>query len=104
MGYPPVGGHKIFLELGTCANRFLVLENPPSTKNQPIWSQNKNVKKIDFLTWGTPGRGSKKFFWNSGLAPIDFSCPKTPMYQKSANLEKKFFFEKRTGRAPGVHP
>ena len=41
---------------------------------------------------GYPGRGSKKFFWNSGLAPIDFSCPKTPKYQKSANLEKKKFF------------
>jgi hypothetical protein len=40
----------------------------------------------------TPNGGSWKFFWNSGLAPIDFSCPKTPEYQKSANFEKKIFF------------
>ena len=43
---------------------------------------------------GYPHKGSQKFFWNSGLAPIDFSCPKTPEYQKSANLEKKIFFSR----------
>src|SRR6185312_15987826 len=46
---------------------------------------------------GYPHRGSKKIFWNSGLAPIDFSCPKTPEYQKSANFEKKIFLT-RYGR------
>ena len=140
---------KIFLDLGTYSNRFLVPENPripkisqfgakikklknlifliwgtpgrgsknffgtrdlrhsvsrarkpPSTKNQPIWSQNKNVEKIDFLTLGTPGRGSKKIFWNSGLAPIDFSCPKTPKYQKSANFEKIFFGDRAANGTP----
>src|SRR6185437_11870822 len=50
-----------------------------------------------------PDRGSKKIFRNSGLAPIDFSCPKTPEYQKSANFEKKFFEIRPQSAPPLMH-
>ena len=45
--------------------------------------------KNKFFNMGYPDMGFKKFFWNSELAPTDFSCPKTPPYQKSANLKLK---------------
>ncbi len=54
MGYPPVGGHKNFFGTRDLHQSIFHARKPPSTKNQPIWSQNKKVEKIDFLTWGTP--------------------------------------------------
>src|SRR3569833_895527 len=66
MGYPDRGSKNFFgpRDLRQSISRA---RKPPSTKNQPIWSQNKNVEKIDFLTWGTPIGGQKNFFGTRDL-------------------------------------
>ena len=64
-----------------------------STKNQPIWSQNNKVEKIDFFSWGTP-IGSHKNFLEFRNCANRFLVPKNPEYQKSSNLEKNNFFRK----------
>ena len=59
-----IGGMKIFSELETCANRFLLPENPlpPVPKISQFGAKIKKVEKIDFSTWGTPIGDHKKFF------------------------------------------
>ena len=146
---------KIFLNLGTYSNRFLVPENPrmpkisqfgakikkfknlifliwgtpgrvsknffgtrdlrhsvsrarkpPSTKNQPIWSQDKNVEKIDFLTWGTPIGGQKNFFGTRDLRQLISRARKPPCTKNQPiwrkNLEKKenFFGDRASSGTP----
>ena len=79
-----------------------LLFRPKSTKWAIMCSKFRQKVKTCYMFSKTcymflplhPDRGSWKFFRNSGLAPIDFSCPKTPEYQKSANFEKKIFFRR----------
>ena len=54
MGYPDRES-KIFLELGTYVNRFLMPENPRVPKISQFEAKIKKLKKLIFLTWGTPG-------------------------------------------------
>jgi hypothetical protein len=69
---------------------------PPSTKNQPIWSQNKKVEKIEFLTWGTSIGGQKNFFGTRDLRR-SFLVPENPQVPKISQFgeEKKIFFRRR---------
>jgi hypothetical protein len=84
---------KIFSELGTCANRFLVPENPQVPKSQnKNWSQNKKVEKIDFLIWGTlpPIGGHKNFLELSSIANR-FLVPENSQVPKISQFGEKIF-------------
>ena len=48
MGYPRLGVKKFFLESETCANRFLVPENPRVPKISQFGAKIKKLKKLNF--------------------------------------------------------
>jgi hypothetical protein len=74
---------------------------PPSTKNQPIWSQNKKVEKIEFLTWGTSIGGQKNFFGTRDLRR-SISRARKPPSTKNQPIwrRKKIFFGEGPQTAP----
>ena len=71
---------------------------PSSTKNQPIWSQNNKVEKIDFFHGVPPIGGHKNFFGTRDLRQSISRAQKPPSTKSQLIWRKIIFFEKRTGR------
>ena len=90
---PPIGGHENFFGTRDLRQSISRARKPPSTKNQPIWSQNKKVEKIDFLTWGTPVVGQKNFFGTRDLRQSISRARKPPSTKNQPIWRKKFFRE-----------
>jgi hypothetical protein len=59
----------------------------------------KKLKKLIFLTWGTP-IGVMKIFSELGTCANRFLVPENPRLPKISQFGEKNFFEKHTGRAP----
>src|SRR5689334_16943295 len=99
MGYPDRGS-KIFLDLGIYSNRFLVPENTRIPKISQFGAKIKKLKKLIFLIWGTPGRGSKNFFGPRDLLQSISRARKPPCTKNQPIWKKKIF----SRSVLGVHP